>query len=170
MVGRWLGLPGGECVTVIDTPGLADTRGRSSTFTDEIGKAVTSLGEIDLFLLLINSGQPRFTDYLKTQLEIFNNLFGADFWKKVTIQLTYWAHDRRSRRTRKKHRRTEDIIAENWKEILRENFHVMYDVPVTFVDSVVDAEWADPEELEIFRKETQKILQATKGNPAPFLF
>ena len=100
MAGRWLGKAENPCVTIIDTPGLEDTQDRSCQFTNEIGESVRELGEIDVFLILIKATSTRLTPVLKKQLRIFSNLFGSEFWKKVTIQITFWGHDRGSRRRR----------------------------------------------------------------------
>ena len=99
-VGRWLGEADGPCVTILDSPGLEDTEGRDRQHTADIGETVRRLGEIDLFLLLIKSDMTRLRPGTQNQLNTFTKLFGGEFWRKVSVVITFWAHDSRSRRAR----------------------------------------------------------------------
>ena len=115
-VGKWLGDPAGQCVTVIDTPGLQDTENRTCIFTREIGDAVKQLGEIDAFFLLFKGDTTRLTPVVREQLNIFQQLFGKHFWRKTIIEITFWPHDKKSRRRRKRNRRDEETVR---NEIIR---------------------------------------------------
>ena len=115
-VGKWLGDPAGQCVTIIDTPGLQDTENRTCLFTREIGEAVDKLGEIDAFFLVFKGTTNRLTPVVREQLNIFQQLFGKDFWRRTIIEITWWPHDPYARRRRKNNKRTEEIVR---NEILR---------------------------------------------------
>ena len=115
-VGKWLGDPAGQCVTIIDTPGLQDTENRTCLFTREIGEAVDKLGEIDAFFLVFKGVTTRLTPVVREQLNIFQQLFGKDFWRRTIIQNTFWPHDKKARRRREKNKRTEETVR---NEILR---------------------------------------------------
>ena len=109
-VGRWLGETGNDCVTILDTPGLQDTHNRTCLFTREIGEAVKYLGEIDAFFLLFKGDTTRLTPVVREQLNVFQQLFGKHFWRKTIIEITFWPHDRKARRRRKRIKRDEKSV------------------------------------------------------------
>ena len=40
--------------------------------------------------------------------------------------------------------------------------HIAYEVPVVFIDSVIDDGYADKEEIDAFREETSKVTEFLK--------
>ena len=60
----------------------------------------------------------RLTSTVRGQLTTLQEMFGKHFWKKAIIEITFWAHDDRSRR-RRKNKRDEKAVRETWNEILR---------------------------------------------------
>ena len=40
--------------------------------------------------------------------------------------------------------------------------HIAYEVPVVFIDSVIDDGFADPEEIDAFKEETSKVTEFLK--------
>ena len=162
-VGKFLST--GKCVTIIDTQGMQDTENRTCKFTREIGQVVRQLGEIDAFILLFKADTTRLTNVVKEQLNTFQQLFGKRFWKRALIQITFFSHDKRSRR-RRKGKRDMDQIKKGWEDTLKKKMLVPYDVPVIFIDSVIDDGYAEDFEIKTFKEETEKLLNFTKnGEP-----
>ena len=163
-VGRWLGEADGPCVTILDSPGLEDTEGRDRQHTADIGETVRRLGEIDLFLLLIKSDMTRLRPGTKNQLKTFTKLFGGEFWRKVSVVITFWAHDSRSRRARGE--KTEETHSQNLRDILREKLNITHHLDVLYIDSKMNFRDADQYEREIFQTESEKILEKSReGDP-----
>ena len=106
------------------------------------------------------------TPVVREQLNTFQQLFGKAFWKKTIIEITFWSHDRRSKRIRGKSGRDEKLVQKNWDTVLRTDMGVTYDVPVVFIDPVIEDGFADEKEIEIFLSETQKVKNFTSfGDP-----
>ena len=146
---------------------MQDTENRTCKFTKDIGNVVRSLGDIDAFVLLFKGETNRLTPNIREQINIFQQLFGIEFWRKVIIEITFWPHDRISRKRRAKGRmKTEKEKTANWQTTLRAEMGVPLDVPLVFIDGVIDEEITDDEEMEIFNNETQKLMQfMEKGEP-----
>lgn len=71
-VGRWLGDPTNDCVTIIDTPGLQDTNNKTCLYTREIQEAVKQLEDIDIFVILIKGDTTRLTPVLREHSTYFS--------------------------------------------------------------------------------------------------
>ena len=119
--------------------GMQDTENRTCQFTRDIGNVVRSLGDIDAFVLLFKGETNRLTPNIRQQINIFQQLFGVEFWRKVIIEITFWPHDRISRKKRAKGRKkTEKEKTDNWQKTLRSEMGVPLDVPLVFIDGVID--------------------------------
>ena len=99
--------------------GMQDTENRTCQFTRDISDVVRQLGEIDAFVLLFKGETNRMTPNIREQIQIFANMFGEDFWRRVIIEITFWSHDPYARRKRKKRKTTEDVKKKNWQKTLR---------------------------------------------------
>ena len=81
------------------------------------------------------------------------------------IEVTFWAHDRRSKQ-RRKNKRDEDAVRRHWDSMLKEEMGVTYDVPVVFIDPEIPDGYAEKQEVKIFETETQKLKSfKSSGNP-----
>ena len=139
---------------------MQDTENRTCQFTRDIGKTVRSLSDIDAFVLLFKGETNRLTPNIRGQINIFQQLFGREFWRKVIIGITFWPHDGISRRRRAKGTtKTEKEKTENWQTTLRSEMGVQMDVPLVFIDGVIDEELSDEMQMQIFGNETKKLLQ-----------
>ena len=59
-----------------------------------------------------------------------------------------------------------DQIKKGWEDTLKKKMLVPYDVPVIFIDSVIDDGYAEDFEIKTFKEETEKLLNFTKnGEP-----
>ena len=99
--------------------GMQDTENRTCQFTRDISNVVRQLGEIDAFVLLFKGETNRMTPNIREQIQIFANMFGEDFWRRVIIEITFWSHDLISRKRREKRKKTEAVKKKNWQKILR---------------------------------------------------
>ena len=105
------------------------------------------------------------TNVVREQLNTFQQLFGKAFWKKTMIEVTFWSHDKKSKK-RRKNKRDEEAVRRQWDSMLKEEMGVTYDVPVVFIDpEILDGD-ADKKEIKIFELETEKLKNFTSlGNP-----
>ena len=99
--------------------GMQDTENRTCKFTRDISNVVRQLGEIDAFVLLFKGETNRMTPNIREQIQIFANMFGEDFWRRVIIEITFWSHEPLARRKREKRKKTEAVKKKNWQKILR---------------------------------------------------
>ena len=81
-VGRWLGR--GDCVTVIDTPGVGDTEGRDVEFSAMV---VNQMKEdyqfVNMMLLVMKGEDSRFDLPLQESVRFYENIFGNDWWSHL---------------------------------------------------------------------------------------
>ena len=52
-------------------------------------------------------------------LSTITQLFGKTFWKNTIIEITFWSHDKRSKKLRKRLKKDEDAVRRNWDTVLR---------------------------------------------------
>ncbi len=128
VVGAYLG--SGQCVTLIDTPGFSDSDGSDGTHMRNIARFVmeemdgqvnhirTSKGkkkksscilhvQVSAFLLLFKNAN-RISLNIQTQLEIYQSIFGRDFWRNAANEITFWGHSKRESWFREKNCKRND--------------------------------------------------------------
>jgi len=165
IAGKWLG--GNEtdtpCFTVIDTPGIGDTKGPAADCQNFIGvaQATREIGSIDAFLLIIKGDTTRFTPKLVEQLRFFEELFGEQFWKSIIIEVSFWSHTNDDIEKRKRRKLDENKMTGNLNQKMRQYFPDIPPIPVVFVDPVYGASWAKDMEQEIFNNQTKKLWSKT---------
>jgi uncharacterized protein YqkB len=55
-----------------------------------------TLGYVNLFLITLNSEEPRFNDQLKSSIKLFSQMFGIDFFQNVLICFTKFNMDKKA--------------------------------------------------------------------------
>ena len=111
IAGPWLGdYNNGHCQTLIETPGIGDSKSRDCIHGVVIGESVKNLSPIDAFVLIFKGTNTRFTKPLQEQLSFYEELFGQEFWKRVIIEISFWRH-----RTSDKEERLYDREIDEWK-------------------------------------------------------
>ena len=158
MVGHYLGDPAKPCITIIDTPGTGDTEGRDCEHGIALAEAVKRIGSIDAFIFLFKSTDTRFSQPMQDQIRLYIKIFGREMWKSTLTEFTFWEHDRRSIRNRKKRGGlNEDTQHLNWNREYAERFGVTQMIPSVFVDPMYDEEVADKNEIRINKENTDKL-------------
>merc|ERR1712032_1785838 len=76
---------GGKTLYTVDSGGFADTEDRDEDHTNMLCKFLRGCGGINAFVLAVNCADPRITGETKKALEIYEDCFGADFYKRVII-------------------------------------------------------------------------------------
>jgi predicted GTPase len=64
LVIRWRSEPKGVPCIVIDTPGMGDSKGRDSAHIANMVVDLKTIGFVHTFIIVINSEEPRLSDYL----------------------------------------------------------------------------------------------------------
>lgn len=134
--GKWFGREDEVDVTIIDTPGMGDSKGGDSAHISEM---VASLkGEIKVvttFVIVMNGQQPRLDNALKGMLLLFNAMFGNQMWKNTIVVCTRWRCDELSIKMRKMKKGTEEDKKSAINQFFVENFELDFEVPVLFLDN-----------------------------------
>ena len=102
MVGHYLGDSSNPCITIIDTPGIGDTENRDCQHGIALAKGIKEIGSIDAFMLLFNGQDPKFTQDIQKQIDLYLDIFGIEMWTNTITEFTWWSHDDRSIEKRKK--------------------------------------------------------------------
>ena len=83
--GQFLG--SGPCVTLIDTPGAADSKGRDYEHAIEMAKFLKEeMGSFDTILLMFKGEDRRFSAHTIALLRLYEEIFGKDFAKKESTE------------------------------------------------------------------------------------
>ena len=73
-----------------DTQGLSDTQGADTKQIKQMIEEVKKLKTVDLFIIAIHGDDPRFTDYTRSAVQLFIDMFGSDFLSHSAIVFTKW--------------------------------------------------------------------------------
>ena len=80
---------GGRTLYTVDSGGFADTEDRDENHTNMLCKFLRGCGGINAFVLTVNCADPRITRETKEALKVYEECFGADFYKRVIIVGTH---------------------------------------------------------------------------------
>ena len=94
----WFG--SGESVTMVDTPGFGDSKGRDLEFLQQMALAFRNLKVIDRLVWVLNSEDVRASEGRQKVMTIFRALFGKRLWSHLDIVLTHfkWETGRKVKR------------------------------------------------------------------------
>ena len=140
-MGSYLGT--GPCVTVIDTPSLTDSEGNDAMIMKDFINALKGdLPEgINVFLVLFRGTQMRLDHSAKVQLQLFESIFGEDFWNYVVTGFTWWSHSSLHKTVRKMQcqmreencdvkRSQEEVKHQEWNTDYKSSFNVGEDMEI----------------------------------------
>ena len=114
------GLDGAEEVSVIDTPGLQDTKSSDKKHIVNMVNYVKKQKDIQAIIVVFNFNQDRFAPYLKKIIKIFNDIFVAeDFWYNVGFVFTKYFQDMWKKFEKKKDKKIHNYIGQI-KELVKE--------------------------------------------------
>jgi len=80
---------GSKTLYTVDSGGFADTEERDEDHTNMLCKFLRGCGGINAFVLTVNCADPRITRETKEALKIYEDCFGADFYKHMFIVGTH---------------------------------------------------------------------------------
>merc|ERR1712032_1768054 len=84
---------GGKTLYTVDSGGFADTEDRDEDHTNMLCKFLRGCGGINAFVLTVNCADPRITGETKEALKIYEDCFGADFYKRMIVVGTHVDHN-----------------------------------------------------------------------------
>ena len=94
---RWFNKRGEDPVIIIDTPGIADSKGRDTKHIAEMVVGLKKVGYAHAFLIVVNSADPRLSDQLQETLNLFCQMFGPEFFRNALLVFTRFVHDDQSK-------------------------------------------------------------------------
>merc|ERR1740137_128261 len=172
--GQFLGT--GPCVTLIDTPGAADTKGRDFKHAIEMAKFLKKeLKDLDAIMLMFRGTDTRFDSNTIALLRHYEQIFGNDMWKNVVVGMSYWSHKESDACTRMQNNDLDEKTQElSLRYKLKEEFDVDHNVPIVFIDPVFKVfhpsdhtlrSELEQREYDIFHNQTSKLWKILKTMP-----
>ena len=89
-------------ISVLDTPGLQDSKGRDKVHYDQMVKIINEMKHLHLIVIVLNFTNPRFTLSIQYMIKFLCNLFPKNFAKHVAIVFTHYDHDYQMKINKKK--------------------------------------------------------------------
>ena len=132
-------------ITVIDTPGLQDSKGRDKIHYDQMLKIIKSMKDIHFILIVLNFQSPRFTYSIQYMIQFLCNVFPKDFRHHIGIVFTHYEHEYQIKINKKK--KIDDPKETKMKKYVPEimklihkttNEELFLGPPVYFLDSYVE--------------------------------
>ena len=124
---KWMGDPKNQNIRFCDTQGLSDSRGIDTENIKQMIATIKDLQYVSLFLICFNGDEPRFSDYTKSTIQLFVDMFGKDFLNHVVLVFNKW-YGQIKRLEDENRRRSE------FQKTIEENFGKK-EVPCFFIDS-----------------------------------
>ncbi len=151
-----------KLITVIDTPGLQDSKGRDKIHYEQMLKIIKSLKDIHFILVVLNFQSPRFTYSIQYMIQFLCNVFPKDFRHHIGIVFTHYEHEYQLKINKKK--KIDDpkeikmtkYVPEIMKLIHKTtNEELFLGPPVFFLDSYVEDDNS--------KEELQRLIAFTKN-------
>jgi predicted GTPase len=92
VVTRWRRDPKGQPCIIIDTPGMGDSKGRDTAHIANMVVDLKAIGYVHVFIIAINSEEPRLSEHLQSTIKLFSQMFGIDFFKNVMVCFTKFSN------------------------------------------------------------------------------
>ena len=134
-----------KLITVIDTPGLQDSKGRDKVHYEQMLKIIKSLKDIHFILIVLNFQSPRFTYSIQYMIQFLCNVFPKDFRHHIGIVFTHYEHEYQLKINKKKkiddpkEIKLKKYVPEIMKLIHKTtNEELFLGPPVFFLDSYVE--------------------------------
>ena len=83
----------GQCITIIDTPGIKDSEGRDFKHSKAMQRALKNdIKSIDTFLILFSGANARFDQTTIEILQWYEAIFGKKMWSNIVVETSFWSH------------------------------------------------------------------------------
>ena len=142
-------------ISVIDTPGLQDSRGRDKIHYDQMVKIIKEMKFLHFILIVLNFHNPRLTSSIQYMIKFLCNVFPVNFLNHVGVVFTHYDHEYEMKRNKRKDKDPRDkaktryipevvkIIKDNNKQANGQ----IEKIPVYFMDNLLDEDANSQEEL-----------------------
>lgn len=153
---HWLGNNSAPRFTVIDTPGFGEAiREESIHVQNMVNRFKNDFRYIHVFIILFKQTDNRMTAALWNMLNMFQNMFGPDFWRNAILEATHWSYSSTLTRIREEGGLTEEVWKDQFNRRLRKDFGFDFDLPAVFIDTFHNRK----NELEVlkFDENVQKL-------------
>ena len=168
----------GGMIRAFDTPGLGDPAGDAQDRLNiaNMVETLKPVGEIHLFMLVLNSGTPRLSDWEAKTLRIFLSMFPSQdpanpyghFFQNLLIVCTHWGNDSRSEsnRARQHPPLTPNFVSQEIHSAFRTRFGYSGPLNISFIDNFYDRD--ESNEVEAIKQVIMDIeVRARVNTPFP---
>jgi len=163
--GYYLGDKSKPNVTIIDTPGFGDEmEAEVQTINGLVDVLKNQVKEIDVFIICFRETNDRMTKAMQNMLNLFQQMFGKQFWNNAIFEATRWNHNSRNvakRNALKPQPKTEENWTKQFNTILEKELGVTRKLGSVFIDSHYNSEY--PEEKIAFEKNTEELFSFAKS-------
>ena len=162
-MGFWLGDPGMQNVTVIDTPGFGDLLVEEEKTIENL---VTTLKDkikfVHVFVIAFKQTDNRMTNSLRSMISLFEKMFGKKFWNNVILEATHWNHGEDAVRIRKESRPplTAQFWTDEFNRMLKREFSLGRDLDSVFIDTFHHLD--SQHEVDVFNNNSRLLLEFAK--------
>jgi hypothetical protein len=126
----------GDMMRGVDLCGFSDSEGRDTGFIESMVAYLRSeVCHVNVFLLLLNSQEPRIGMHLKDMLAALKSVFGVSFMKHVLVGFTRWDYSERGAILRRGV--TKDSLSCSVNAVLRDLVGHTHDCECIFLDNTV---------------------------------
>jgi len=133
---HWLGNSSAPRFTVVDTPGFGEAIREENVHVENmVNRFKNDLQYIHVFIILFKQTDNRMTAALWNMLNMFQTMFGPDFWKNAILEATHWSYSPRLTKIREDGGMTEDIWVKQFNQRLQKDFKFDFDLPAIFIDT-----------------------------------
>merc|ERR1712141_409842 len=140
--------------TIIDTPGFGDEmEAEVQTINGLVDVLKNQIKEVDVFVICFRETNDRMTKAMQNMLNLFQQMFGKQFWNNAIFEATRWNHNTRNVAKRNA-LKPQPKTVENELGVTRKLGSV-------FIDSHYNDEY--PEEKTAFEKNTEELLTFAKS-------
>merc|ERR1712141_463699 len=151
--------------TIIDTPGFGDEmEAEVQTINGLVDVLKNQVKEIDVFIICFRETNDRMTKAMQNMLNLFQQMFGKQFWNNAIFEATRWNHNSRNvakRNALKPQPKTEENWTKQFNTILENELGVTRKLESVFIDSHYNHDY--PEEKDAFEKNTEKLFRFAKS-------
>jgi len=154
--GAWLGNSSYPRFTVIDTPGFGENiRNETDHVQTMVKRFKYDFRYLHVFVILFKQTDNRMTAALWNMLNMFQNMFGTEFWSNAILEATHWSHSDYLSRVRSENGNSEEKWALQFNERLHKDFNFTLDLPAVFIDTFYNRD--NPIEVDKFHENTEKL-------------
>ena len=117
--------------TMIDTPGfgIKDLRQEIDQVDDLVDLLKDQIKFVHVFLIAFSGRKPRFNAEITTMIEMFEKMFGEQFWRNAMIVATKYSFSTFLTEERRDNSETE----ESWAKIRVDKLHDLFGAPVSSI-------------------------------------